>query len=459
MKFDYENNSKNMKRSVLIAPSAWEEFHKVKLSKYLNIINTKEIHHNNYFHMEGETLISELFSNNLTNKNYDVYEKAYKLILSDYRWVMLSERRWLNSSTFCIAKIRELVIGCCNYIEKNNLNFLFSAGVPHCIETWTLAMIIEKVYFGEVYIFEISAMPGYASLYKGIDKHIRINLDERFKTINTSKDKYAIDYIKASRGKSNTRDSNGLLTWLYDLDGLNKWKIKVASQIPKRIIQRIYSKLLFKRYKKFSHKGSEIVKDSVVYFMHYQPEATSLPIGQYFIEQSNAINTLRMAFPKNTKIYIKEHPTQYKQPIDPRFRPINYYQIISKIENVEFIDPMYPSYDLIDKAKFVSTLNGKVGFQSLLRGKPVICFGLASYRDHAGCHFYSNLKNLREFIISSDNIDFQALNNNFLDDLNNKCVSGFELIDNKLPTINNSIYEKARRVGLIKMIKSVFEIT
>ncbi len=459
MKFEYKANEENLKKTVLIAPSLWEEFRYIKLKKNLNVINTKEKKDlNAYFHMAGETFISELFSNELIDDLSETYEKAFKLILSDYRWVMLSERRWINSSTFYIGKIRELVIGCCNYIFKKKLKYLFSGGVPHSIETWILATILEKIFLGEVYIFEISSLPGYTSIFKSMDEHHQLELDSRFKLTDVSSDKYSLDYINSSQKSSTNRDERGLLTWLYDLDKYNKWEIKKTRQIPQRIIQKIYSKYIFRKYLKSAFKKTEIEKDSIVFFMHYQPEATSLPVGQNYIEQSNAINALRMALPENTKIYVKEHPYQYKQPIDPRFRPINYYQIISSIKNVEFLHPMYPSYDLIDQARCISTLNGKVGFQSLLRKKPVICFGLASYRNHDGCHFYSNKKNLQYFLNSIDNIDFYLSNNNFLSSLKNKCISGFNPVNNKLPTIKNSIYEKARRVGIINFIDTLFSI-
>ena len=66
--------------------------------------------------------------------------------------------------------------------------------------------------------------------------------------------------------------------------------------------------------------------------MHYQPEATSLPIGLDYCEQFNAISALRSAFPTDYNIYVKEHPYTYKQPFDPRFRPPQYYEIISSLK-------------------------------------------------------------------------------------------------------------------------------
>ena len=194
MKFEYKANEENLKKTVLIAPSLWEEFRYIKLKKNLNVINTKEKKDlNAYFHMAGETFISELFSNELIDDLSETYEKAFKLILSDYRWVMLSERRWINSSTFYIGKIRELVIGCCNYIFKKKLKYLFSGGVPHSIETWILATILEKIFLGEVYIFEISSLPGYTSIFKSMDEHHQLELDSRFKLTDVSSDKYSLE--------------------------------------------------------------------------------------------------------------------------------------------------------------------------------------------------------------------------------------------------------------------------
>ena len=71
--------------------------------------------------------------------------------------------------------------------------------------------------------------------------------------------------------------------------------------------------------------------------MHHQPEATSLPIGQDFCEQFHAISTLRSSFPDEINIFIKEHPYTYKQPIDPRFRPPKYYEMIKISQKEAFL--------------------------------------------------------------------------------------------------------------------------
>ena len=450
MKFEYDNIEDNFKNTVLIVPP-WDEMKDVIVSSNLKIINPKD---KKYFtYRKDETTVGALFSNDLIYENTQLYEEAYRLILSDYRWVMLCERRWINSATNYLVKIRELVIGCVNYIKKNDIKFIFNVTVPHAIETWVLSKILEEIFSGTSFIFCWSQIPGFSSLYKGIDKFIQLDLDERFNTEDLKENFHSREYIELCKSSSSNKKDK---KWLLELNALNKWKINKPRQIPQRIIQKVYKNYIFNKYKKHSFKGDLISKNNVVYFMHYQPEATTLPLGQFFVEQSNAINTLRMAFPKETKIYIKEHPTQFKQPIDPRFRPGNYYDLINSMENVEFINPMYSSFNLIDQAKFVSTLNGKVSFQSLLRGKPIILFGLNKYNNHEGCHFYKDQKNLRNFINNSHKINFEEANDKFISSLKNKCVNGYVYKNGKLLKIGGSTYNKARRVGIMKMINSIF---
>ena len=220
---------------------------------------------------------------------------------------MLCERRWINSATNYLVKIRELVIGCVNYIKKNDIKFIFNVTVPHAIETWVLSKILEEIFSGTAFIFCWAQIPGFCSLYKGIDKFIQLDLDERFTTEDLTENFHSREYLElCKRNSSNKKDKN----WLLELNTLNKWKIQKPRQIPQRIFQKVYKNYIFNKYKKHRFKGDTIQKNNVVYFMHYQPEATTLPLGQFYIEQSNAINALRMAFPKETKIYIKEHPTQ-----------------------------------------------------------------------------------------------------------------------------------------------------
>ena len=85
MKFDYINNSKNLEKSILLAPSGWEEYRELNISKKINIINTVRIDFTSHIYLEGETNLGELFSNEIVKSRNDKYVEALNFIISDYQ--------------------------------------------------------------------------------------------------------------------------------------------------------------------------------------------------------------------------------------------------------------------------------------------------------------------------------------------------------------------------------------
>jgi hypothetical protein len=124
----------------------------------------------------------------------------------------------------------------------------------------------------------------------------------------------------------------------------------------------------------------------VVYFMHYQPERSSLPVGRFFVQQWLAIRALSWALPRGWKLLVREHPTTWLKPLDPFVRTPTIYEDIARLPNTQVCSMDIDTFALIDGCRAVATLTGSVGFQSLLRGRPVLAFGLAPYKDHPACY-------------------------------------------------------------------------
>ena len=119
--------------------------------------------------------------------------------------------------------MKQLVYGCCKFIEQKKIDTLISAGIPHCIETWAFTSLLETIYSGRIYIIDYSPIPGFVSIYYGLDKLIPLKLNNKFKTINVTKDNKFRDYIQLQKKDSRAVDSKGRF-WLCDLDGYNSWK-------------------------------------------------------------------------------------------------------------------------------------------------------------------------------------------------------------------------------------------
>lgn len=125
-------------------------------------------------------------------------------------------------------------------------------------------------------------------------------------------------------------------------------------------------------------------EDYVALFLHYQPEATSCPGGDIFVDQRLCIEMLLNYLPSNYKIYVREHPHQFSRMQNGHTgRMRDLYDDLIKNERVKLISTDVIAFDLISSAKAVCTITGTVGWEAMVRRKPVIAFGLGWYENYA----------------------------------------------------------------------------
>jgi capsule polysaccharide export protein KpsC/LpsZ len=97
------------------------------------------------------------------------------------------------------------------------------------------------------------------------------------------------------------------------------------------------------------------------------------------------IDMLSKLVPEGWKIYVKEHPSQFKDyQAAERAKPIQFYNMITSMPKVEFVPLTYTSFELIDNAQASATVSGTVGWESVVRGKPTLLFGHSWYQDCKG---------------------------------------------------------------------------
>ena len=117
-------------------------------------------------------------------------------------------------------------------------------------------------------------------------------------------------------------------------------------------------------------------------FLQYQPEQTTLPDGGLFVHQLFAIQMLYSAVaPMGISLVIREHPATFESVFDPKWRPRDYYRTIKSIgPNIYFDDIHADPFSLIENSVAVSSINGSVLLEALLRGKPAVAFGKHTLR-------------------------------------------------------------------------------
>lgn len=131
--------------------------------------------------------------------------------------------------------------------------------------------------------------------------------------------------------------------------------------------------LRFTKYNNYKYITRKCVKRNpkdnyIVYFNHFQPEATTSVWAPYYENQSNVIENIIKSLPGTLKLYIKEHST------DLGNRGRSFYENLFYYPPVRLIDPLSNSIELIKKCKMVFTISGTVGLEAIMLNKPVGVF-------------------------------------------------------------------------------------
>lgn len=197
---------------------------------------------------------------------------------------------------------------------------------------------------------------------------------------------------------------NGVPTYLK-----NKNKSLQKSNIS--LVKYVYLKLKGNFYKKtlnsyYSKKTTDIVKGLpyILLPLHYQPEMTSNPSGDIFVDQLLCVEMLLKNSPSDFLIYVKEHRSQfYAHTEGHTSRMKEFYDDLLKYPRVRLISESYDQFELIKHSKAVATITGTAGWEAMILGKPVICFGLSWYEKYQGVLRITDEKSaskIEEFIIN-----------------------------------------------------------
>ena len=120
----------------------------------------------------------------------------------------------------------------------------------------------------------------------------------------------------------------------------------------------------------------DLSKRFVYFALHFEPERTTNPDGGIFHDQFLAILALKTILPRDIKIIVKEHPSQfYINDRGSRGRSPLFYNLIKNIEGVEIIDFKENSFQLISKAEMTATISGTVALEAAIIGKKSLIFG------------------------------------------------------------------------------------
>ena len=163
-------------------------------------------------------------------------------------------------------------------------------------------------------------------------------------------------------------------------------------------LARVFIKWSYRQYKRDKHKtyklGSELgyflrewwrlrsfdkaklptltdLRDTrfILYALQVEPETNFQGFSPENFFQLSTIIALSRDLPAGVKLVVKEHLPAISR------RPSHFYDQIRLLNNVIFVDPRSKGVDLVKASLAVATINGTVGQEAAVLGKPVLSFG------------------------------------------------------------------------------------
>lgn len=345
-------------------------------------------------------------------------------------------------------------------IKKYRPEFIIFPDMPHYVYDFIIYELAH--FFGiSVLIFDDTRIGGrllfFNDLWKGSERlreELEKNKGKKFSLEDLSEDiqKYCRprmteEYDKVPQYIVNQKKKYSLWkTWVSDpkvkacIKNLTvfykapRYVYKLLRDRPdvrKRLFRKFYHRFTYNLPKEYQKAQSQpdFNKNFVYFALHNQPERSTSPQGDMFVDQILAIEMLVASLPENWVVYVKEHPMQWiREGLNfsgSRYK--GYYEKLARMKNVYLVPVETNSYDLIKNAKVIATVTGAVAWEAALQLKPSIIFGTVWYQDCPGIFKVGDVNSCRkalEIIKNGFRADRDKLIN-YLKCFDNATIRGF----------------------------------
>jgi hypothetical protein len=327
------------------------------------------------------------------------YERVLRAMMADPRTYYILERQFraidkdifFNSVFNRTVELEILIWNTLTMLSATRPDRFVHYNVPHG-KLWFVARVAELVGI-DAYVAATSPLPWKDWAVKGLDEQQPVMPPEEATATGGSR---ITDFISTVKGHYATAMPSyekkrfeyfkgGFYSPKKELRSLAYAALTTRSAFTgfMRGLHSLRKRAALMTYERLC-AGFALPKKFVVFFLHYQPERTSVPEGQGYGQQWLALRALANALPDGYQLVVKEHPSTFRYNFDPSFRSLQLYEQISRLPNTRLVPLNFSPFDLIDKASAVATITGTVGIEAIIRGKPVIVFGSAQYRGRKG---------------------------------------------------------------------------
>ncbi len=300
-------------------------------------------------------------------------------------------------------------------IDTYQIDFIIFSVIPHRVFDFAL-YIVAKYKDITTIMFQMTPFEGYAYVLDdiySIPNYIKESegsrnteyyekIEEKLSRIyNESYDKVEPKYMKDIGSIRKTSLIDRLNSFLANrvlklLSPINSYHIEYEKTPESSNVLYIYYLYLKIRRVLFLKKlqqeyeavcDNKLPKKYIFFALHYQPEETTNPSGEWWENQYFTLMNLLKLFPKEYKIVVKEHKAQFDTEQEGATgRTISYYKqmIELSLDRVQFVSTNTDPFILIENALATVTITGTIGWESAVRGTPSIIFGRSWYEGMEG---------------------------------------------------------------------------
>lgn len=157
--------------------------------------------------------------------------------------------------------------------------------------------------------------------------------------------------------------------------------------------------------------------------LHFEPESTISPTDGINSLQLYNIRILSSVLPEGWKVYVKEHPTQFKEKaynLDsytkslPQYKNKRFYEYIFNIKNVHLIRTEVSQKALIEDSQIVASNSGSVFMEASSCNKPCLAFGKNAFASmFSNVWTVSDVDNCKKAI--KEIISVSEINSNYME--------------------------------------------
>lgn len=338
--------------------------------------------------------------------------EVWSEILDDHQTFMLydrANRRLWETSSLKTARIALLVEQAQSILNAHSVTHIIYGSTPHNIFNWIFAKTAECAGVKILY-FQHSILPWRFHLLEGLRRRpaiVNVSLDS-FAQYTSQKEeaKLSSEFVQKKRlsGES-AMPQYEKQRFLRHKGKPFRFRPYAASNARRPL--NILNVMACKR--RFDHLAAPKPRDRdcAVFFLHYQPERTTLPEGYGFAQQLIALQAFRAALARDIHLLVKEHPSTFRNHCSWRERLPWFYDAIQNMPGVSLIRMEHDTYELLDEAVAVGSITGTVAMEALIRGKKAILFGLGGYygNTHPLLHYYEGQTSLAAFLKRSAAIE------------------------------------------------------